>query len=257
MFPWQGLFKGVGACVCLLAVATVKASPAFIMTCQFDQQTPFYRELSALYHEVFSTLGMELQLVPETNRRAIANVARGIADANCIRTAELINEGPYANLLQVSVPIARFEFDVFVKQRQGELPSLKEIVAAGGVVGFERGAWIVDEQLHDSVPHPQILAITGTDNAMSMLAADRLQAFVHNRSKVLHALANIEGEVPAIGSTGTFLAARVFMVIHQRHQHLKAPLERQLRATLLQRCQSTDQWPMLCGFFETTRMGQG
>lgn len=232
-----------------LSGAPAMATGSFVMTCQFEQQTPIYRELSALYREVFSELGLQLVLVPTTNRRAITDVARGFADGNCLRTAELINRGPYANLLQVPVVIAEFEFDAFIKVRDGKLPSLAEVIAEGGLVGFERGAWIVDEKLHKMIAHQQIVAITGTENAMAMLAADRVQAFVHNRDKVLHALAHMDGDVPAIESAGTLVAAKMILVVHQRHLRLLAPLQRQLQETLLQRCQRTDQWPILCNFY--------
>lgn len=240
---------GLLAIVLLAASARVTAKP-FIMTCQFENYTPIYQELTELYQLAFESLDYQLTFKPLTNQRAISDVARGHADANCLRTETLVEEGPHSNIFLVPVPLAQFDFEVWFNGEGGPTKHLQAVVARGGLVGYERGAWIVHLQLHAQVPHDQIVAVTGTRNGLEMLAADRIQAFVHNANKVQEVLGAMP--VPHALTRGEVLvSALMYPVLNERHSALQKPLANALLAQLAQHCTLAPavHWPILCAFY--------
>lgn len=236
--------------ILLMLVSAWASAKPFVMTCQFENYTPIYQELTELYRLAFESLDYQLTIKPLTNQRAISDVARGHADANCLRTEILVQSGPHANLILVPVPLLQFDFEVWFSGESEATKRLQTVIAQGGLVGYERGAWIVHLKLSAQVPDDQIVAVTGTRNGIEMLAADRIQAFVHNASKVGEVLSAMP--VPHALTRGEVLvSAHMYPVLNERHRALKAPLANALQAQLARRCAATGaaNWPHLCAFY--------
>jgi hypothetical protein len=233
-----------------LASAT---APAFVMSCQYDKQTPLYRELEALYHAAFQRLGRQVDMVSLTNQRAITDVARGRADGTCLRAKSLVLSGPHANLVLVPEPLQNFTFDIWVLAEGSQYATLPEVVAGGGLVGYERGAWIVGYHLQQAVPKTKLVAVTGTKNGLSMLRAGRIQAFVHTRLKIDEALAlSPSATTRVVRRAGTLASSLMYPVFNVRHEAWVAEFAAVLKQVLRAECAPTGErrWRHLCAFYQ-------
>ncbi|MDN3638215.1 hypothetical protein QWY82_05245 [Simiduia curdlanivorans] len=224
------------------------------MTCQFEPDTPLYIELEQLFSASFRQLGIPFRMQPMPVQRSITDVDRGRADGNCLRIKELVERGPYPNIALVNTPLIAITFDVWVLSDGKGYPSFSDIVSGGGLIGFERGVWIVERKLSALVPEQQLVVVADVKSGVEMLAARRIDAFIHADMKIADAIEAAERRRSVtVRRAGTLMGAEMFAVVNQKHHLLAPKLAAAISASLDQVCgqDSTGQFPLLCEFYRT------
>jgi len=224
------------------------------MTCQFEPDAPLYIELEQLFSASFRQLGIPFRMQPMPVQRSITDVDRGRADGNCLRITELVERGPFPNIVLVNTPLISVTFDVWVLSEGADYPSFSDIVSGGGLVGFERGVWIVERKLSALVPEQQLVVVADVKSGVEMLAARRIDAFIHADMKIASAIDTVEQRRSVtVRRAGTLMGAEMFAVVNNKHQALAPKLAATFSANLVQFCgqNSADRFPLLCEFYRT------
>ncbi|BFM10076.1 hypothetical protein R50072_02290 [Simiduia litorea] len=224
------------------------------MTCQFDPEAPLYVELEQLFSASFGQLGIPFRMQPMPVQRSITDVDRGHADGNCLRIKELVERGPYPNIALVNTPLISITFDVWVLSEGKGYPSFSDIVSRGGLVGFERGVWIVERKLSALVPDNQLVVVADVKSGVEMLAARRIDAFIHADMKIAGAIEAAERRRSVtVRRAGTLMGAEMFVVVNKKHHALVPKLASTINANLDQVCgqDSADMSPILCEYYRS------
>ena len=238
-------------CVLFWSHKALAAANTFIMTCQFEPQTPLYAELEKLFTAAFGELDLLLLMQSIPMRRSIADVQRERADGNCLRIKELLVKGSYSHLVLVGTPLISITFDVWVLSEEGKYPNFSDLVDDGGRVGYERGVWIVERKLSALVPAAQLIASVDAKSGIEMLAAKRISAYVHSEIKVAEAIADVQKRrAVLVRRSGTLMSADLFPVLHEKHRSLAPKLALALQNQLKISCvEPLTELPNLCDFY--------
>jgi len=177
-------------------------------------------------HQAAANLGYNVQLVNLPPMRALEMSASGDLDGELLRQPSAVTS--YPSLLQVSVPLIRFEYWVMI-------PEDKICPATVAEVKWLKPVGVLGMKFNDDIYSQSAVGFEQSINvkaAMRMLSAGRADFFVAPNKTIVFAKASSLGVELKPCLSQPFMSRDAFLFLHEKHRHIIPAFERELRALM-------------------------
>lgn len=222
----RALLGALGAAACVPAALAGQAlsGQPFVMAMIRPENQFLGRWQRLIYREAFSRLGLEISFVDYPAARASVELDRGTVDGEGGRPPAYA--GSSAHIVRLPVPLFEVSYVAYGRRdrKPQSLNSWNSLRRFNGVVAYKAGVHTTRTELPLVLPSNRLIAVTGADRGLQMLALGRCDLYVDEELAILTELSRpAMAELP-VARAGLLAPVEVFGYLHERHAPLAGRL---------------------------------
>ncbi len=200
----------------------------FHLVANRSETTEAFKWWTLIYTDVFSRLGMELEMSYYPLKRASYEASEGNVDGEPLRIYEYADAFP--NLIRVEEPIYPMRI-VAYKNRNSTIPPLtgwKSLQGTRYHVQYPRGMKITEDNLPGVVSKDNLSTVTYASDGFKILSVGRSDLYVGDYDAT-YSISQLPEYKNNICVAGEMTRVNLYLYVHKKHKHLAPRLAETIR----------------------------